>query len=455
MSTTESFSRFSSEVAALSNSNARSRLAMLFDNGCYTEIDRFAKNNGSECEVVAAFGEVNGTIVYAYAQSADVNRGAMGKAQAAKITHVYDLATKTGAPVIAIFDSNGAHISEGIEALEAYGDVIKAAGNVSGVVPQISVVAGPCIGSSAVLASLADVVIMTKDAEFFLTAPVTEGEGDSAAVAAKGGVAALVVDDDKSAVETAADILAYLPANNLSVPLMSEYVAAQGDTTVERVVDAGSFLELYAEYGLNVKTGFARVGGVSVGVIATNPEVNDGYICTCGAKKAAKFVRLCDAYSIPVITIVDSMGLRITEACDCTGGVKSVALLTAAYSEATTAKITLVTGNAYAGAYVALVSSAAAPDMVFAWSEAAIGSLEPKTAVQLLYKERMMGGEKREDLEAEYITVKCSPFEAAALGCITDVISAEETAAKIANALDVLSSKRVSTLSKKHTNISL
>lgn len=452
MSTTDSLSRFSSEVAALSNSNARSRLAMLFDNGCYTEIDRFAKNNGNECEVVAAFGEVNGTIVYAYAQSADINKGAMGKAQAAKITHVYDLATKTGAPVVSIFDSNGAHISEGIEALEAYGDVIKAAGNISGVVPQISVVAGPCIGSAAVLAALADVVVMTKSAEFYLTPAV---EGDSTVAAAQGGTAAIVTETDKEAVETVADILAYLPANNLSVALMSEYVPAQGETVIESVVDAGSFLELYADFGSNIKTGFARVAGVSVGVVATNPEVNDGYFCTCGAKKAAKFVRLCDAYSIPVITIVDSLGLRTTEVCDSTGGVKSVALLTAAYSEATTAKITLVTGNAYAGAYVALVSSAAAPDMVFAWPEASLGSLEPKTAVQLLYKERMVAGEDRKALENEYATVKCSPFEAAALGKVTDVVTREETASKLAAALDVLASKRVSTLSKKHTNISL
>ncbi len=458
MSDTLSNNKFASEVNALSDSNARKRLEMLFDGGNYTEIDRFLKNNGTECEVVAAYGEVNGMPVYAYAQSIDINKGAMGKVQAAKISHVYELATKTGAPVVSVFDSVGAHLDEGAAALEAYGSLIKAAGNISGVVPQISIVAGPCIGSAAVLASLADVVIMTADAELYITAPAfasADSELGTAKLAAKNGTAALTADTDKEAIELAVSVLEYLPSNNLSEPLFTEPAAPVGGNAVDSLCDAGSYFELSAEFGKCIKTGFARVNGASVGLVSTDPEIADGYFCSDAAKKAAKFVRFCDAFSIPVVTLVDCKGILAKEACDLAGGVKAVSGLTSAYSEATTAKISVVTGNAIAGAYIAFVSSAAAPDMVYAWSDAVIGTLEPMTAVQLLYKDRLEAGEDRKALEAEYAAEVCSPFCAAAAGLVTDVIEAGETAGKVSSALDILSSKRVSTISKKHTNIPL
>ena len=458
MSDTLTNNKFVSEVNALSDSNARKRLEMLFDDGNFNEIDRFLKNNDSECEVVAAYGEVNGMLVYAYAQSIDINKGAMGKVQASKIAHVYDLATKTGAPVVSIFDSVGAHVDEGAAALEAYGSLIKAAGNISGVVPQISVIAGPCIGSAAVLASLSDVVIMTNEAEFYINSPAfasADSDLGTAKLAAKNGTAALVADDDKAALSLVADLLGYLPSNNLSEPLFAESVSPAGGNNIDTVVDAGSFFELSADYGKCIKTGFARVNGASVGIVANVADAAEGYFCADGAKKAAKFVRFCDAFSIPVITLVDSLGILAKEKCDLDGGVKSVSVLTSAYSEATTAKIAVVTGNAIAGAYIAFVSSAAAPDMVYAWSDSVIGTLEPMTAVQLLYKERLEAGEDRKALEAEYATNVCSPFTAAAAGFVTDVIEPADTANKISAALDILSSKRVSTLSKKHTNIPL
>lgn len=449
MSIKGSIERYDAEVSNLKDSKARLRLAKLFDNGTFTEIDRFLKNDQTECEVVTAYGEVNGMLVYAYAQSVEINNGAMGKAQAAKIAHVYELATKTGAPVVAMFDSNGAHVDEGLNALEAYGSLIKAAGNISGVVPQIAVVAGPCVGSAAVLASLSDVVVLTKDAELYITAPAASDDSYAVA-AAKNGSAAIVEDNDLDAVEMAAEILSFLPSNNLSEPIYTDYIPASGSDTVTSVVDAESYLELYADYGKCISVGFARVGGAPVGVVATNSNVNDGYFCEDGAKKAAKFVRLCDAFSIPVITFVDSKGIAAEDA-----DVKSVAMLTSAYSEATTAKITVVTGNAIAGAYIAFASTACSPDVVYAWAESTIGVLEPMTAVQLLYKDRIAAGEDRKTLEQEYALTNCSPFVAAASGLVTDVIMPEETSEKIISALDVLSSKRVTTLSKKHTNIPL
>lgn len=453
MNTTESKNRFDAEVLKLNDSAARKRLAMLFDNGTYTELDRFVKNNGEQCEVVTAYGEVNGMLVYSYSQSIDVNNGAMGKAQAAKIAHVYELATKTGAPVVAIFDSNGAHVDEGAQALEAYGSLIKAAGNISGVVPQIAVVAGVCIGSAAVLASLSDFVVMTEQAELYIT-PAPVKNSSFAKNAAENGTACLLEADDEAAMKKVSELLSYLPSNNLSEPLFTEYVAATGDGAIGSIVDAESFFELFSDYGKCIKVGFARVGGASVGVVATDSSVNDGYFCEDGAKKAAKFVRVCDAFSVPVITLVDSKGIKAND--ETTGeDVKSVAMLTSAYSEATTAKIVVVTGNAIGGAYIAFVSSAGAPDLVYAFANSTIGVLEPMTAVQLLYKERLAAGEDRKALENEYAVDKCSPFCAAAVGLVNDVINPEDVSEKIISALDVLSSKRVTTLSKKHTNIPL
>lgn len=447
MSITDFKDRFEKEVSSLSNSNSRKRLGMLFDDGAYTEIDRFLKNNENECEVVAGYGFVNGMPVYAYSQSIDVMNGAMGKVQSSKIAHVYDLATKTGAPVVAVFDSNGAHLDEGIDALEAYGKLIKAAGNISGVVPQISVVAGPCVGSAAVLASLSDILIMVKDADFYISPSNSDNTVNSNA--------ALVAENDEEAMRIATEVLAYLPSNNLSEPIFTEPVSAKGGNAVDSVVDAESFYNLWENIGKTINVGFARIGGASVGIVACNPDEEEGYFCPCAAKKAAKFVRLCDAFSIPVITFVDSLGIHVKDTCGNDGGVKAVSILTSAYSEATTPKISVVTGNAFSGAYIAFVSEAAGPDLVLAWDSSAIGTVEPMTAVQLLYKDRLAEGETRSDLEKEYSSVKCSPFNAASLGYVSDVITAEETAEKIVSALDVLSSKRVSTLSKKHTNIPL
>lgn len=445
MSISNSTERFEKEVSNLSDSKARKRLAMLFDNGTYNEVDRFLKNEDNECEVVTAFGEVNGLPTYAFAQSVDVNKGAMGKVQASKINHIYDMALKTGCAVVGIFDSFGAHIDEGVDALEAYGSIIKAAGNLSGVVPQISVIAGTCVGSAAVLASLSDVVILEKDSEFYITNS-SEGEGN----------AALVAEDDLQAMKLAAEVLSYLPSNNLSESLCAEYMpATPSDDAMLSTIDASSFLELNEDNGKSIVTGFARIGGCAVGVVKTSTNIKEGYFCPCAAKKAAHFIRLCDSFSLPIITFVDSNGLVVSDKCKKGDGVKAVSMLTSAYSEATTAKISVVNGNAIGAAYIAFVSSASNPDLVYAWPQSVIGNLEPMTAVQFSYKERLEAGEERKALEEEYKSVVCSPFNAAAKGYVNDVIEPEQTANKLISSLYLLSSKRVTTLSKKHSNIPL
>ncbi len=452
--------RFQNENNALAATVARKRLAMLFDEGSYHELDRFMKHDDTECEVVAAFGEVNGMSVYAFSQSIDINKGAMGKVQASKILQLYEMAAKTGTPVVGFFDSNGAHIDEGIEALEAYGSLIKAAGNLSGVVPQISVVAGPCIGSAAVLATVADILIVEKSAEFYIASPgfseKNDNELDTVYHAGRNGTASIVAESDKDAVDKAIEILSFLPSNNLSVPLYTEPVApAGGQDALDMVIDNGSFLEINKLSNRSIRTGFARIGGAPVGIIKTDSTKHEGYFSVLAARKAARFVRLCDAYSIPIITFVNSLGVDATESYRRAGDVRSLSVLTLAYSEATTPKITVVTGNAVSSAYIAFVSSAANPDLVFAWPDSVIGTLEPMTAVQLLYKDRLEAGESRADLEEEYAREQCSPFNAAAFGFVDDIIEPSATYEKIVHALDLLASKRVSKMNKKHTNIPL
>lgn len=452
--------RFQNENDALAATTARKRLAMLFDEGTYHEVDRFMKNDDTECEVVAAYGEVNGMSVYAFSQSIDINKGAMGKVQASKIQQLYDMAAKTGTPVVGFFDSNGAHVDEGIEALEAYGTLIKSAGNLSGVVPQISVVAGPCIGSAAVLATVADVLIVEKSAEFYVASPAfsdkNDDEIDTVYLAGKNGTASIVADSDKDAVDKVIELLSFLPSNNLSEPLFTEPVAPKGgDDALDMVIDNGSFLEINKLSNKSIRTGFARIGGAAVGIIKTESTKHEGYFSVLAARKAARFVRLCDAYSIPIITFVDSLGIDASESYRRAGDVRSLSVLTLAYSEATTPKITLVTGNAVSSAYIAFVSSAANPDMVFAWPEAVIGTMEPMTAVQLFYKDRLEAGEDRAELEKEYAKEQCSPFNAAAYGYVDDIFEPAATYEKINSALDLLASKRVSKMNKKHTNIPL
>ena len=448
-------------------SNAKARLTALFDDGSFVEIERFLKSNDADCEVVAGYGTVNGAVVYAFSQNIEAQNGAMGAVHAAKIKRIYNLAAQNGAPVVGIFDSYGAYVNEGIGAMEAYGELIAAAANISGVVPQISLVLGSCIGSAAVLASQADIVIMSNSAELYVTSGAVLGDKEdkvgTSELAANNGTASVVAADDADALNKARDLLSYLPSNNLGTPLFAEYVSAQNAVfdckdvlgVISSVFDAQSFVEICAQYGKSAVAGFARLGGASVGVVATNTSTGDGYVKGDGANKIARFVRMCDAFSIPVITFVDALGFLADKQSELDGSVKTVSMLTHAYSEATTAKIAVVTGNAVSSAYIAFVSAAAGNDFVFAWDNAVISALAPMTAVQFSYKDRLAAGESRDALEAEYKINQAGAVKAAENGYVDDVLEPKDTTAKLLAATMALDSKRVSTLDKKHSNIQL
>ena len=298
------------------DSAARKRLSYLFDDGVYTEINSLSMQKDSLSGVVTAYGYVNGSLVYAYSQDKTVNNGAVGLPHAQKISKLYSLAAKTGRPIVGIHDSNGAFIDGTVDSLTAYGDMIGACAAISGVVPQISVIAGTCAGSAAILACSSDFVVMTNDGELFVTPPFdSEKNGmGTAKSAAKAGTASIVCDDDKTAMEKVVELLRLIPENNLSSVPVYEYSdnAVTAGNTLEDIVsmitDADSVTELSAEFGKASYTALATTGGSTVGIVATNKTSDKLVSDDCA--KIARFVRTCDAFGIPVITIVDTEGLK-------------------------------------------------------------------------------------------------------------------------------------------------
>lgn len=433
--------------AANAQTKAYQRLQLLFDEGTFVEIDSFTKSGDDRAEAAAGFGSVDGCPVYAFAQNSDVEGGAMSKAQAAKICKVYELAEKTGAPVVGIYDSIGARLNESCEMLAAYGDVMLKANNLSGVVPQIAVIAGPCLGASSMIAAAADVVIMSEDGQFALQ---TNGEGGDLKEASESGLVHLTAKDDKEAVAKARELITLLPSNNLSGAPITDFADSAAETDGEfgasiiaAVMDQDSFIEFQAGFGAGFIAGLAKLGGNTVGVVASEEKTADGKAC----EKAARLVRFCDAFAIPVITFVNA------ESFCC---IKAACKLTNAYAEATTAKISVITGEAYGAVYMALAGAAAGVDVAYAWPTASISALNPTTAAVMLWSDKLKGSSNptadRAKLIAEYKDQEACPFKAAGDGFVQDVIEPSETRLKLYAALDMLAGKRVTRLPKKHAN---
>ncbi len=448
--------------AQTADSAARKRLELLYDNGQFNELDEFAMAGDSLCGVIAAYGFVEGSPVYAFSQDKNIKSGAVGKAHAAKICKVMQLAAKTGVPVVGIHDSNGAFLDGGVDALTAYSEMLACASEISGVVPQISVIAGTCAGTAAMIACSSDFVIMSKSGEFFMTPPFdTKNSAASGADnAAAAGVAALVCEDDTEAVLAARKLISVLPANNLSpVPV---YEFAEGtapfnnnaEETVLSISDQYSTKELYAGFGSASYTALGTVNGATVGFVATNKNAEKLSGDDCA--KIAKFVRVCDAFSIPVITVIDSEGFESVASSEVAGDIRNMSRLANAYAEATTVKISVVTGKAYGAVFTALSGKNGSSDMVFAFENAVITPLAPLTAVEFLHHDLLKGADdvnaKRNELAAEYAANEASALAAAQKGAVDSVILPTEIRARIAEALEILAGKRVNKLPKKHSN---
>lgn len=440
---------------------ARNRLTYLFDDGNFTELDALSGAGSELSGVITAFGYAEGNPVYAFSQDVTVKDGAMTVAQSEKIAKVYDLAAKTGVPVVGIFDSFGADVSDGNKALNSYGELLMHTSNLSGVVPQIAVVAGVCAGCAAMLAESADFTVMAKNAELYV-APNGDAK-KSAENAADNGTASVVCDDDKAAVEKAKEILSKLPQNNLSpVPMYefaepSGFAAGNAEEFVKAVCDDESAIELDGEYGCASYTALASIGGATVGVVATNKT--DKKLCSADCSKIARFVRICDSYAVPVITFVDTEGFKADSDSEAKGAVKDMAKLCHAYAEATTIKISVVIGKAYGPAYIALAGKGANADLNYAVSSAVISPLAPVTAVEFMQHDELKGASDlaaaREKLAADYAANKASALCAAENGCVDGVIEPSEIRETLKNSIEIMAGKRVSRLPKKHSNIQL
>lgn len=448
------------------SSTARKRLASLFDADSFVELDAFLMSEDNESSVVAGYGLVEGAVVYAYSQDVSSKGGAINKAHAKKIKKVYELAAKTGCPIVSIYDSNGVALDGGNKVLSAYSKMLMWSNNISGVVPQISVVLGTCAGISAVMASSADVLVMSEKAELFMTAPfIAKANGDetenagSAENAAKAGVANIVCADDEACLAETRKLLTMLPANNLSALPLFDYAenASAIDVDgcpkdiVKAIADVDSTIELNAEYGKGIYTFLGTLNGATTAFVTTSTKnLLDGDAC----EKASRFVKLCDAYSIPVVTFVNTKGFELNSNI---AVVKDAAKMASAYAEATTAKISVITGEAYGPAYIALASKNANADVTIAWPTAVISGLAPETAIEFMWADRFHGTKDvkatRAELLDEYIDTVASPFEAAKGGYVEAVIAPDKTRATLINMLDMLASKRETKLPKKHTTI--
>ncbi len=423
------------------DSDARKRLTALCDEDTFTELDKFLSADGAVSSVAAGFGTINGATVYAYAQDVSVKGGAVDKSAALKIRKIYELAAKNGAPVVAFFDSKGGDINEGMEVLADYGEIIRASAAISGVVPQIAVISGVCAGAAAVIASMADVTIMTEKAELFLNAPFNTPDGKlegagKAANAAKSGVADIVAKDDADAVAKAKKLAAILPANNISLAGNDDFADNDAAVTanlksadlVSALTDKGSVVELGAEFGTAAYTAFASINWGTVAVVTTDRAAK---LTAADCAKIARFVQLADVFSIPVVTVVNTEGFEPSSGAELAGSVRDAAKLAQVYASATTTKINLITGKAFGAAYAAFDSA----DITYAWENAAIAPMSPE-ALKVF-----MGGE-----------ADTTPFRAASLGMIDGVVAVEDTRQAVATAVDLCSSKRVVAPTRKHVN---
>jgi acetyl-CoA carboxylase carboxyltransferase component len=457
---------------AQKDTSARKRVETLFDADTFVELGAFAGNGKETSGVITGYGYVGENLVYAFSQDVTVDNGAITKVNANKMKKLYELAAKTGCPVVGIYDSNGAKLGQANEMLEAYGELLKASNNVSGVVPQIAVVLGTCAGTSALVACGADFVVMSKEAELFLNAPfVTTAKGEdksagTAEFAEKSGLASLVAEDEDKALEEVRKLISYLPLNNLApAPLFETaqnpegadlLAKAAGDidnmcgkAVIEAVADADTVVELQAEYAVGVVTAFGLVSGAAVGFVANNET--KGELDAAAAQKAARFVRICDAFNIPVVTFVNTKGFAATA---CPSLVKEGSKLAHAYAEATTAKISVVCGQAIGAAYIAFASKNANADVTVAWPTAVISPMGLEAMVEFTSHDKLKGTENleqsRKELVEDYINTTAGAFKAAENGFVDAVIDPADTRAAVIRAMEMMAGKRESRLPKKH-----
>jgi len=483
---------------------ARERIEMLLDEGSFEEFDMFVthrcKDFGLEEEaylsdgVVTGYGTIDGRIVYVFSQDFTVFGGSLSETFAAKICKVMDMAMKVGAPVVGINDSGGARIQEGVMSLAGYADIFQRNIMASGVIPQISAIFGPCAGGAVYSPALTDFIIMSKDTSYmFVTGPkvvktvtgetVTSEELGGAGVhTSKSGVAHFVSETEEEGIMLIRKLLSYLPQNNLEEsPLepnndpidrledsLNEIIPDSPNKpydvkdVIAAIVDNGEFLEVQRYYAPNIITGFARFNGQSVGIVANQPKYIAGVLDINASRKAARFVRFCDAFNIPVVTLVDVPGFLPGTGQEYNGIIIHGAKLLYAYGEATIPKVTVILRKAYGGAYDVMSSKHLRGDINYAWPSAEIAVMGPQGAIEVLYSKEIKAIENEqergvflENKEQEYKDKFANPYVAAKYGFTDDVIEPRNTRFRIIRALQSLATKKDVNPPKKHSNLPL
>ncbi len=480
---------------------ARERIAGLLDPGTFHELDPFVTHRATQLGlderralgdgVVTGWGEIDGRLVYIFAQDFTVMGGSVGEVHGRKVCKVLDLALENGAPVIGINDSGGARIQEGVDSLDAYGEIFYRNTMASGVIPQLSVIAGPCAGGAVYSPALTDFVFMVEGIGYmFITGPdvirsVTQQEvsadelGGAEVHSRRSGVAHFARPTEQETFDLVRQLLSYLPPNNAEDPPYvppadpPDRVDTALDTMVpadpsepydmveivERIVDDRTFLQVHERFATNLMVGFARLAGHVVGIVAQQPPVLAGVLDIDAADKGARFIRFCDSFNIPLVTLVDTPGFLPGVAQEHGGIIRHGAKMIYAYAEASVPKISVITRKAYGGAYIVMNSKALRGDVCLAWPAAEIAVMGPRGAVSVLFRQELQEAEDtealREKLVEEYRTEFAHPYVAAKRGYLDDVIAPRNTRSRLVRALEMLQNKRVRRPRRKHGSIPL
>lgn len=478
---------------------ARERIDLLLDKDSFVEIDKFVEHRSTNFDmagvkapadgVVTGYGTVNGRLTFVYAQDFTVVGGSLGEMHASKICKIQDMAIKMGAPIVGMNDSGGARIQEGVDALSGYGRIFYRNTIASGVIPQISVIMGPCAGGAVYSPALTDFIFMVdKTSMMFITGPqviksvtgedVTQEQLGGAGTHNKtSGVAHFIDDTEEACIERIKILLSYLPSNNLEVSPV--YESAEDINRIEEALnqivpenpgkpydmkdiirmlaDEGSFFEIQSLYAQNIITGFIRLNGKTVGVIANQPKILAGCLDINASDKAGRFIRTCDAFNIPLLNLVDVPGFLPGTGQEYGGIIRHGAKMLYAYSEATVPKVTLIIRKAYGGAYLAMCSKDLGADQVFAWPNAEIAVMGPDGAANIIFKNDIKNSEdpvqtRKEKIE-EYRNTVANPYIAAQRGFVDDVFVPSITRPRLISAFEMLESKRETRPSKKHGNL--
>jgi propionyl-CoA carboxylase beta chain len=480
---------------------ARERLEILLDPGSFVELDMLARHraHGFEIEktrpltdgVITGWGTVNGRKIFVFSQDFTVFGGALGEVFAEKIHKVMDLAESVGAPFVGINDGAGARIQEGVVSLAAYGGIFYRNVKASGVIPQISVIMGPCAGGAVYSPAMTDFIFMVRGtSHMFITGPdvvkavtgedVTQEElGGAMTHASKSGVASFVYEDEKQCLEEVRYLLSFLPSNNLEDP---PFLAPEDEPerlcpglidlipdspnkpydmkkVIAEVIDDGEFMEVFPFWAGNIVTGFARIDGHAVGIVGNQPQVLAGTLDIDASEKGARFVRICDAFNIPLVTFVDVPGFLPGTDQESGGIIRHGAKLLYAYCEASVPRIQIITRKAYGGAYVVMNSKSIGADLAFAWPSAEIAVMGPQGAVNIIFRKELEAADdletRRAELVEEYTERFANPYVAAERGYVDDVIDPSDTRAVLCRALAMLRTKQEKLPQRKHGNVPL